>query len=502
MKFSLLNQWPRRTNEALVLTYFTKEKFFHRPTIISKLTTGEKKIVAQLFRTRNFSGKQNEIKILPRANGGKLFLLGLGDKDKWSLRRAVLASRRLVAAAKAEKVSQLNLNLDDWLISGVTVERVAQTVAENMVMANYEFNQYRHQPENAFKVKGIKLLANTKHRPLVKTGLFRGLVVGEGVNLARDLGNIPGGEMTPKLLAEKAQEVGKLNGFKVTILDEAAMKKLNMGAILGVAKGSAEKPRFIIMEYWGSKKDQKPLVFVGKGVTFDTGGLNLKPEKGMNDMHLDMSGGAAVIATLSVIAKLKLPLNVIGLVPAVENMPGSAGYRPGDLLKSMSGKTIEVLNTDAEGRIILADALHYASRYQPSAVIDVATLTGACMVALGTQASGLMTPDEKLQQELIQVGEWSGDYVWPLPMWEEYEEEIKGTFGDVANLGKTPYGGAIHGAVFLKQFIGKYPWAHIDIAGPMKTVEGQFLAKGASGVGVRLLVEFARGRLAKTTSGV
>ena len=220
----------------------------------------------------------------------------------------------------------------------------------------------------------------------------------------------------------------------------------------------------------------------------------------MNDMHLDMSGGAAVISAISAIAKLKLPVNVVGLVPAVENMPGSAGYRPGDLLKSLSGKTIEVLNTDAEGRVILADALAYAGRYQPQALIDVATLTGACLVALGTWASGLMSTNDKLQQEIMAVAEISGDYVWPLPMWEEYEEEVKGTFGDVQNVGKSGYGGAIAGAMFLKQFVGSIPWAHLDIAGPMKTVEGQFLAKGASGVGVRLLVEFARSRVAKKTN--
>jgi leucyl aminopeptidase len=294
------------------------------------------------------------------------------------------------------------------------------------------------------------------------------------------------------LLAKKAQDAGRSHHFKVTVLGRPQLKKLGMGAILGVAHGSAEEPKFIIMEHRGGKRNEAPHVFVGKGVTFDTGGLNLKPERAMNDMHLDMLGGAVVIAAMSAAAQLKLPINVVGLVPAVENMPGSAGYRPGDVLRSMSGKTIEVLNTDAEGRIILADALTYAERYKPKVVVDVATLTGACMVALGLRYSGLMTPSAELQSKLIEVGDTSGDYVWPLPLDEDFADEVKGTFGDVANLGKSGYGGAEAGAAFLWQFAKSYPWAHLDIAGPMKTIEGQHLAKGASGVGVRLLVELLR----------
>ena len=246
------------------------------------------------------------------------------------------------------------------------------------------------------------------------------------------------------------------------------------------------------MEYYGGKKNDAPFVFVGKGVTFDTGGLNLKPEDHMLDMWMDMCGGAAVISALGAIAKLKLPVNVIGLVPAVENMPGGAGYRPGDLLKSLSGKYIEVLNTDAEGRVILADALTYAEKYKPRLVVDVATLTGACMVALGAQAAGLFTPDDKIANELLTAGEISGDYLWRLPLWEEYEDEVKGTFGDVQNLGKSRYGGAITAAMFLYQFAKKYPWVHIDIAGTMKAVDGQGLAKGATGTGTRVLIELAK----------
>lgn len=497
MKISAITKLSRKASDSLVLAYFAKEKFSSH-LFFKLLKNSEKRLVEQYFKNNNFSAKQNEVKVLPRVGQGKILLVGLGEKGKWNLRRAVLVARQIVVVAKAEKILQLSLPFDNFVVVGVTDERLGQTVAENAVMANYEFTQYRTKPEKVFSVSSINFFTLAKSYQAVQKGIEVGLIMGEQVNLARDLGNIPGGEMTPKLLAEKARQAGKQNKFKVRILDVTEIKRLKMGAILGVAKGSAEQPRFIIMEYNGGKKSQRPLVFVGKGVTFDTGGLNLKPGKNMNDMHLDMLGGAAVIAALSAIAKLKLPANVVGLVPAVENMPGNAGYRPGDLLRSMSGKTIEIQNTDAEGRVILADALTYAERFNPEVVLDIATLTGACMVALGLQASGLMTTSSSLQAELMAVGESSGDYVWPLPMWEEYEDEVKGTFGDVQNDGKnSPYGGAIAGAMFLKQFVGKALWAHLDIAGPMKTFDGQFLAKGASGVGVRLLVEFARKKFDK-----
>lgn len=269
------------------------------------------------------------------------------------------------------------------------------------------------------------------------------------------------------------------------------MERLKMGGILGVGKGSDVPPKYIIMEYRGGVKNEAPVVFVGKGVTFDTGGINLKPSDAILGMNMDMSGGAAVIHALSLSARLGVKKNIIALVPAVENMPSGASYRPGDVLRSMSGKTIEVLNTDAEGRIILADALHYAKRYKPSLVIDVATLTGAALVALGERASAIFTRDQELETKLREWGDVSGDYVWPLPLWEEYDEEIKGTFGDVANLGRTKWGGAITAAAFLAQFATGYRWAHIDMAPRMVAVEGEFLEKGAAGAPVRLLLKIA-----------
>src|SRR3989344_2547118 len=251
-----------------------------------------------------------------------------------------------------------------------------------------------------------------------------------------------------------AEEAGKQTKVKVTILDEKQIKKLGMGGVIGVSRGSSEKPRFIIMEYKHPDYKQAPLVLVGKGVTFDTGGLNLKPDKAIHEMHMDMSGGAAVIHGVAAISRLNIPIHVVGLIPAVENMPSGSSYHPGDILRSITGRTIEVLNTDAEGRIILADALGYAKRYNPRLVVDIATLTGAAMVALGQRVSALFTKDEKLEELFRSLGESSGDYLWPMPLWDEYEEDIKGTFGDVANVGKTEaYGGSITAAMFLSQFV-------------------------------------------------
>lgn len=484
----------QRATEGLVFSYFVKDRPETHP-FWERLTAADKKHVSKLWQAKDFTGKEGQARVMLQSSGGKFMLLGLGERKLWQRRKLVLAARRIAHVAQTERMPRLRIAVESLSASGLSFERVTQTLVENMLMAAYEFTQYKSQAQAAeFRVANVYLLAHRAHLPEVRVGSLVGQVVGEQVNVARDLGNIPGGEMTPTLLAKRAQEFGLACGFKVSVLGVKEMKKLGLGALLGVAQGSAQEPKFIVAEYWGLGKKERPYVFVGKGVTFDSGGLNLKPTKNINDMHLDMLGGAAVLAALGAVARLKLKQNVIGLVPAVENMPGSAGYRPGDVLKSLSGKTIEVLNTDAEGRIILADALTYAERFQPKLVVDLATLTGACMVALGLLPAGLMTPDAELESELRTVGEASGDYVWPLPMWSEYEDEVKGNFGDVQNVGKSGYGDAIAGAMFLYQFAKGYPWAHLDIAGPMKTFEGQVLAKGASGVGVRFLVELVRSK--------
>ncbi|KKQ87759.1 MAG: putative cytosol aminopeptidase, partial [Parcubacteria group bacterium GW2011_GWF2_38_8] len=330
----------------------------------------------------------------------------------------------------------------------------------------------------------------------IQNAILKGAVIAEEVNKTRSLSNTPGGDMTPQILASKAKEAVKGLPVKVTVLGEKEMEKQNMKAILSVGHGSDEESKFIIMEYFGAspvsskdKKKDKPIILVGKGVTFDTGGINLKPSNSLFGMNMDMSGGAAVIHTLALVAK----------IPSVENMASGKSYRPGDVIRSMSGKTIEVLNTDAEGRVILADALTYAQKYNPAVVIDVATLTGAAIVALGERASAVFTDDDRLAKTLEDLGEKTGDYVWRLPMWEEYENEVKGTLGDWTNIHNkdSRYGGAIYAAIFLYQFIkrkaegGKaLKWAHIDIAPRMTAMASENLAAGAVGVPVRLLYRF------------
>lgn len=428
--------------------------------------------------------------LLPR--GLSVLLVGLPEKSKHNHRKSLLAARQAVAASRTERLEHIAIHLRDFAapeFSGSDAA-LAEIIATQFEIANFEFVKYKTPPaEGWFFVKKISVLSD-RLIPHLAQHLATGKIIGEEINHARTLSNTPGGDMTPDALAKAAKDAGKRCGFKVNVLGEKEIERLGMGGIIGVSRGSAERPHFIIMEYTQGRRSEKPIVLIGKGVTFDSGGLNLKPEEGFREMHMDMSGGAAVIHTIAALARLRIKKNVTGLVPAVENMPSGSSFHPGDLLKTISRKTIEVLNTDAEGRIIVADALGYAERYKPRLVVDVATLTGAAMAALGQRASALFTTDDKLEKQLRAMGDKTGDFVWPLPLWEEFEEDIKGTFGDVANAGKTKYGGAITGAVFLWQFIKEYPWVHIDIAPRMTSIEGEFLAKGAAGAAINLLVHF------------
>jgi len=406
-------------------------------------------------------------------------------------RKSVLLAREIIKLAKQYRIKKLDINPQDLTNNEqrITNNDLGELLAVNFEMANYEYNDHKTKPP-----EGWSYVEEINFNKKIE-GIERGQIIGEEVNKCRSLANTPPGLMTPTVLAEKAKEAVKGTEVKVKILGVAEMKKLGMGGVLGVASGSTEEPRFIVMEY----KPASPLsvrgtegviVLVGKGVTFDSGGLNIKPSDHIYEMHMDMSGGAAVIHAIAAAAKLGIKRNIVGLIPAVENMPSGSSYHPGDVLKTMSGATIEVLNTDAEGRVILADALEYAKRYNPSLVVDVATLTGAAQVALGNQASAIFSKDDKLIERVRAWGEESGDFVWPLPLWDEYEENIKGTFGDWANIGKKRgSGGAIDGAIFLYQFAKKYPWLHIDMAPRMTANEGEHLAKGAAGAPVRLLIK-------------
>ena len=444
-----------------------------------------------------FDGKGKDGVI--REKGKKQWLIvNVGERKKVTERKLMLLARRVIREALAKKYKEVVIDVKEWRFSipGVTLEdkEFGELLAVNFRMAHFEFRDFLSPPKEGWDEVRQVLLVNASS-PAFRAGVTRGSIVGEEVNRSRHIATMPGGEMTPELLAKHAKASIKGLPITCTVLDVKAMERLKMGGVLGVGQGSSAKPCFIVLEYWGaagkkSAKVGKPVVLIGKGVTFDTGGINLKPSDYILGMNMDMSGGAAVIHALAAAARLGVKKDIVALIPAVENMASGSSYRPGDVLRSMSGKTIEVMNTDAEGRIILADALHYAKRYKPTLVVDVATLTGSAMMALGERASALFTQDEKLEELFRDLGERSGDFVWPLPLWDEYDEEIKGTFGDVANLGKTRYGGAITAAVFLKQFVGQaYPWVHLDIAPRMTTLPDEFLAKGSAGAPIRLLVK-------------
>lgn len=364
------------------------------------------------------------------------------------------------------------------------------THAEALVGAAHDaVYVYRHTKPSApapAALAKVTLLCGKAEAKAVAQGVARGEAIAAGVALARECANRPGNHCTPSFLGEQAKKLGKEFGLKVEVLDRKAIEKLGMGSFLAVAQGSDEPPRFIVAQYHGAPKTQAPVVLVGKGITFDTGGISIKPAAEMDEMKFDMGGAAGVLGTLRAVAQLKPKLNLVVLVPTCENMPGGRAIKPGDVVKSLSGQTIEILNTDAEGRLILCDALTYAERFKPAAVVDVATLTGACVIALGHHHSGLFSADDGLAEQLLAAGRTALDPCWRMPLDEEYDEALKSNFADMANVGHRA-GGAITAAKFLHRFARKYRWAHLDIAG---TAWKSGAAKGATGRPVPLLTHF------------
>ncbi|MBA4108873.1 MAG: leucyl aminopeptidase [Leptothrix sp. (in: Bacteria)] len=363
--------------------------------------------------------------------------------------------------------------------------------AQSLVLAVADATYvYRHTKPSAPKTSGlikVTLLGSAVQTANLKAGLTQGQAVAEGVTLARECGNRPGNYCTPTYLANEAKRLGKeFKHLKVQVLDRPALQKLGMGSFLSVANGSDEPPKFIILQYEGAAKSQAPVVLVGKGITFDSGGISIKPGAGMDEMKFDMGGAASVLGTFRAVAELKPKVNLVGLIPTCENMPSGTATRPGDVVTSMSGQTIEVLNTDAEGRLILCDALTYAERFKPAVVVDIATLTGACVVALGHIHSGLFSADEALAQALLSAGQQAQDTAWRLPLDDEYGDSLKSNFADLGNVGGRE-GGAITAAVFLSKFTKAYRWAHLDIAGSAWKSGG---AKGGTGRPVGLLTQF------------
>lgn len=441
---------------------------------------------ADLFKSKELTGKAGEILTLHQVNDRikKVIIVGFGDKNNATpsqYRSSIQACAKHLSNKNTKKA---NVCFDDISVEGWSEQDKAQYCAQSITHAYYQFTACK---SNKVAKKSFAVQYHSKSTKAVNTGLNTGYATGLGMNVARELGNLPGNICTPKYLANEARKLAKAHKSVTTkILSEKQMKELGMGSLLSVSAGSIEPAQLIVMEYKGAAKTEKPHVLVGKGITFDTGGISIKPSGTMDEMKFDMCGAASVFGTMNTIATLAPKMNVVGIVAAAENMPSGNATKPGDIVTSMSGKTIEILNTDAEGRLVLCDALSYAERYKPQSVIDIATLTGACVVALGSQASGLFSNNEQLSGELVSAGEKTGDRTWPMPLWDEYKKQLKSNFADLANIGGRE-AGSITAACFLSYFAESYPWAHLDIAG-IAWLSGS--NKGATGRPVPMLTDY------------
>lgn len=448
----------------------------------------------RLAASREFNGKVNSTRLihtLGRLPAERLLLVGLGKKAELDDERLRQAAGNAVQALRGARVGSFASALHLASESATALE----LVCEGTLLGSYSFDQYKTKnKEERFGFEGMTLLLPEESSVADAGARVAGIqALCLGVSLARDLVSHPGNVVTPGYLADAGRELAARCALACRVLEAVDLEKLGMNALLAVGKGSVEPPRLIVLEYHGAGDHDKPVLLVGKGITFDSGGISIKPGAGMEGMKTDMAGAAAVLGTLEAASALKLPVNLVGIIPTAENMPGSRAFKPGDVLTSMSGTTIEITNTDAEGRLILCDALNYAvTNYQPAALIDLATLTGACVVALGHEASGLMGNDPDLIDQLKRASERCGERIWELPLWEEYGEVMKSDIADLRNSGSRD-GGSITAGWFLKQFVGTSRWAHLDIAGTAWSDKPRpCVPKGASGVGVRLLIEYLR----------
>jgi leucyl aminopeptidase len=441
-----------------------------------------------------FSGKQGETQLFQAGAGvpaARILLVGLGPfeaADADVLRRGAAEAARVL---QKQHVGEAGMVCPESP-ARLNPAQVAQALAEGLLLASYRFDRYLTQKREELPplLENVVILAAQEHVESLAAAVDRARLICRGVSLARDLVNEPGNVKSPEFLAEQARKMAARHNIVCTVLERDQLEKEGFGALLAVAQGSARPPRLIVLEYRGGEPQERPVALVGKGVVFDSGGISLKPGEKMDEMKMDMAGAAAVIGAMEAAAGLRLPVNLVGIVPAVENLPSATAYRPGDIITSLSGQTIEVLNTDAEGRLILADALTYAGRMEPRTVIDLATLTGACIIALGHEASAVFSNRDELARNLMRAGESSGERLWQLPLWENYGKQLKSEVADVKNTGGRP-AGTITAASFLQRFAPEGPWAHVDIAGTAWEDKGTALCpKGATGVGVRMLIDY------------
>jgi len=453
--------------------------------------------VERLVKAKDATGKLNELVAVPAPAGlkaGWLYVVGIGKAAELTADRLRQAAATTARRAQAQRRATLALQVGGVGLRGLTAEIAGQAVTEGVRLGTYKFTEFKSlKPEERVALGAVTLVVDRGvSSAALSTGVARGTVIAGAVAFSRDLINCPSNLKAPQAIAARVQAMARRAGISCRVYQKAALAKLKMNAILAVGQGSVRPPTFVVLEYTGpGAKAKAPLVLVGKGITFDSGGISIKPSEKMDQMKYDMSGGAAVAGALQAIAGLRLPVRVVGLIPFSENLPSGSAQRPGDIIRTFGGKTVEVLNTDAEGRLVLADALGYAQRYKPAAVVDLATLTGACVVALGHYASGLLSTHAGLTQRVREAAERTHERVWELPLWPEYSEHVKSDVADLKNIGDSG-AGTITAAAFLKEFAGDVPWVHLDIAGVAWAEKDQaYLVKGGTGFGVRLLTELA-----------
>jgi len=496
MEFTIKSGNPEKQRSAcIVVGVFEPRRLSSAARTIDQASN---KFLSNLVRRGDIEGKLGQTLLLHNVPGtlaDRVLLIGCGKErelgDTQYRRIITTMAQSLNDTGSMEAVCYLpELN-----VKGRDVRWKVQQAVMTVRDALYRFEQLKSKKESARRPLRKVVLGVPTRRDLTagEEAVEIGQAVADGVAAAKELANLPPNLCTPTYLAEQAQELSKkYKSLRVQILDEADMEKLGMGVLLSVAQGSAQPAKLIIMEYRRGKKEEKPVALVGKGVTFDTGGISIKPAQAMDEMKYDMCGAASVFGAVTAVAELNLPMNLIGIVPATENMPGGEATRPGDIYTSMSGQTVEILNTDAEGRLILCDALTYCEQYEPEAVVDIATLTGACIVALGKHASGLMGNHQALINDLLAAGRTVGDPAWQLPMWDEYQQALDSPFADMANVGGGREAGTITAACFLSRFTKKFHWAHLDIAGTAWLTGKE---KGATGRPVPLLVQYLLDRI-------
>ncbi len=489
MEFSIkAGAAEKQKSDCIVLGVFAGRELSEAAALVDRAAGGT---LAEALTDGDMEGRAGSTLMLRKVPGvaaTRVLLVGLGASAEFDAHAYREAVQHAVAALRGGGSTDCVLYLAELAVKDCDLPRRIRLAVSTAAEATYRFDRLKSKKdEDRTRLAKITLGLSAKPDAAANRALAQGEALGAGVKLARDLGNLPSNICTPSFLAKQAQELADEFKLKCQVLEEKDMEKLGMGSLLSVTRGSREPAKLIVLEYNGGPKKQKPTVLVGKGITFDTGGISIKPAPDMDEMKFDMSGAGSVLGTLRAVAGMGLPVNVVGIIPTCENMPDGSAVKPGDIVTSMSGLTIEILNTDAEGRLILCDALTYAKRFNPDGMIDIATLTGACVVALGHVASGLYSNDDAFAAEVLDAGQASLDRAWRMPLWQDYQEQLKSPFADLANIGGRA-AGSVTAACFLARFVDKTtPWVHLDIAGVAYRSGKQ---KGSTGRPVPMLTEY------------